>query len=65
MWLDALVIDLLRPSGALHTIVVKPKAYGDYAGRYVGLDAHPTSRTLAVMGPSGKRLQLIRGVGQT
>jgi hypothetical protein len=30
MWLDALVIDLLRPSGALHTIVVKAKTYGDY-----------------------------------
>jgi hypothetical protein len=30
MWLDALVIDLLRPSGALHTIVVKPKTYRDY-----------------------------------
>jgi hypothetical protein len=30
MWLDALVIDLLRPSGALHTIVVKPKTYGDH-----------------------------------
>jgi hypothetical protein len=30
MWLDTLVIDLLRPSGALHTIVVKPKTYGDY-----------------------------------
>ena len=25
--------------------------------RYVGLDAHPTSCTLAVMGPSGKRLK--------
>jgi hypothetical protein len=30
MWLDALVIDLLRPSGALYTIVVKAKTYGDY-----------------------------------
>jgi hypothetical protein len=30
MWLDALVIDLLRPSGALYTIVVKPKTDGDY-----------------------------------
>jgi hypothetical protein len=29
MGLDALVIDLLRPSGALHTIVVKAKTYGD------------------------------------
>src|SRR5574341_1541771 len=25
--------------------------------RYVGLDAHPVSCTLAVMGPSGKRLK--------
>lgn len=30
MWLDALVIDLLRPSGASHTIVVKPKTNGDH-----------------------------------
>lgn len=30
MRLDALVIDLLRPSGALHTIVVKAKSYRDY-----------------------------------
>ncbi len=30
MRLDALVIDLLRPSGALYTIVVKAKTYGDY-----------------------------------
>lgn len=30
MWLDGLVIDLLRPSGALHTIVVKPKADRDF-----------------------------------
>ena len=30
MRLDALVIDVLRPSGALHTIVVTAKAYGGY-----------------------------------
>jgi hypothetical protein len=30
MWPDALVVDLLRPSGALHTIVVKPKTHDDY-----------------------------------
>jgi hypothetical protein len=30
MRLDALVIDLLRPSGALYTIVLKARTYGDY-----------------------------------
>lgn len=30
MGLEALVIDLLRPSGALHTIVLKPRTHGDY-----------------------------------
>jgi hypothetical protein len=29
MWPDELVIDLLRPSGTLHTIVVKARTYGD------------------------------------
>jgi hypothetical protein len=41
MWLDALVIDLLRPSGALHTIVVKPKTHGDYVVVADIADARP------------------------
>jgi len=41
MRLDALVIDLLRPSGALYTIVVKAKTYGDYVVVADVADARP------------------------
>jgi hypothetical protein len=41
MWLDALVIDLLRPSGALHTIVVKPRTDADHVVVVDLADAHP------------------------
>jgi hypothetical protein len=42
MRLDALVIDLLRPSGALYTIVVKAKTYGDYVVVADIADTRPT-----------------------
>ena len=38
---EALVIDLLRPSGALHTIVVKAKTYRDYVVVADIADARP------------------------
>jgi len=41
MWPDTLVVDLLRPSGALHTIIVKPKTDGDYVVVADIADAHP------------------------
>jgi hypothetical protein len=41
MSLDALVIDLLRPSGALHTIVVKTKTDGDHVVVADIADARP------------------------